>query len=208
MVVKVCGIKSTANVEMISKTDVEMVGLNFYPPSSRYIDPSIPPSRFDKLGDTQLRVGVFVNETIEVIRKLADDYKLDYIQLHGDEDNDFCKAVAKEFKVIKVVRVDEQTDWQSMSDFDFVDYMLFDTATINYGGSGKKFDWSILHRYSGDIPFLLSGGIGPGDAEAVSAIDHPKFVGIDINSKFESSPAEKDENLLLPFLNKVRLSST
>lgn len=189
---------------MLSNMNVEMVGLNFYPPSSRYINKEITPQRFDGLKSDQLRVGVFVNESIPNIRRIAEEYHLDYIQLHGDEDLAYCKTIAKDFKVIKVVRVDDETNWVALSDYHFVDYMLFDTATVHYGGSGKKFDWSILNQYRGNVPFLLSGGIGPNDAESISLITHPKFVGIDINSKFECSPAEKDENLLLPFLSEIR----
>ncbi len=206
MVVKVCGIKTKENIELISHLNIEMVGLNFYPPSVRYIELSVPPDHFDILPKEIKRVGVFVNESLEEIESLASKFCLDYIQLHGEEDVDFCKSVAAKYKIIKVFRVDEQTDFKNISEFSFAEYYLFDTATKHFGGSGKKFDWSRLDEYQGDIPFLLSGGIGPHDTETVSSYIHPQYKGIDINSKFESSPGIKDNELLFTFMEKLSLN--
>ena len=69
-----------------------------------------------------------------------------------------------------------------------VDYFLFDTRCEGYGGSGKRFDWSILTEYKGETPFLLSGGIRPENAEAIRNFRHPRFAGIDLNSGFEIEP--------------------
>ena len=84
-----------------------------------------------------------------------------------------------------------------------VDYFLFDTKCPTVGGSGQQFDWSVLDSYEGETPFLLGGGIGPDDAARVSSFRHPKCVGIDLNSKFESSPAYKDVTTLSRFLNEI-----
>ena len=203
MVVKVCGIKTIENVEHIAKMNIDMVGLNFYPPSVRYIDSNVPENHFKILPKNIKKVGVFVNESLNVIEDLASKFNLDYIQLHGDEDVDFCKSVATKYKIIKVFRVDDQTDFTKISEYAFADYFLFDTATKYFGGSGKKFDWYKLNNYKGGTPFLISGGIGPEDAEAVATFIHPKYLGIDINSKFESLPGIKDQELLTPFLEKI-----
>jgi phosphoribosylanthranilate isomerase len=102
MVVKVCGIKTKENIEFISKLKIDMIGLNFYPSSIRYIDSSIPAEYFDIIPKEMKRVGVFVNESLENIENLASKFHLDYIQLHGDEDIAFCKSVAAKYKIIKV----------------------------------------------------------------------------------------------------------
>ncbi|MCD8282137.1 MAG: phosphoribosylanthranilate isomerase, partial [Prevotella sp.] len=81
---------------------------------------------------------------------------------------------------------------------------LFDTRSTFAGGSGEKFDWSILRRYAGGTPFLLSGGIGPADAERITRFRHPQFIGIDINSCFETAPAVKDISKLKDFFNIIR----
>lgn len=81
--------------------------------------------------------------------------------------------------------------------------LLFDTKCKTVGGSGEHFDWSVLDSYDGDIPFLLSGGIGPDDAERVKQFCHPQFAGIDLNSRFETSPGVKDVAILKEFLGKL-----
>lgn len=184
-----------------------MIGLNFYPPSVRYISPDIDPEIFDIIPSTMAKVGVFVNASLDDILEKASLYKLDYIQLHGDEDVDFCRLVARHHKIIKVFRIDESFDYSDLSPYNFANYYLFDTATKHYGGSGKKFDWERLSDYVGQIPFLLSGGIGPDDLNVVIKYQHPSFVGIDINSKFESAPGIKDSETLLPFVEKVQFLS-
>ena len=68
------------------------------------------------------------------------------------------------------------------------------------GGNGTKFDWSVLESYQGDTPFILSGGIGPEDAQKVKAFHHPRLAGIDLNSRFEIAPALKDINQLKQFI--------
>ena len=183
-----------------------MVGLNFYAPSVRYIDPDIDPSVFDVFDENVQRVGVFVREDAETIFDLVAKFKLDYVQLHGDEDPSFCDKIAAQIPVIKVFRIDETFDFSKISDFESAEMYLFDTRTKKFGGSGKQFDWNILDQYSGDKKFLLSGGIGPEDVESIVSINHAQFVGIDINSKFESSPGIKNRDLLLPFLNKLNKS--
>ena len=74
---------------------------------------------------------------------------------------------------------------------------------VSVGGNGEKFDWSVLEAYRSDTHFLLSGGIGLDDAERVKGFCHPKCVGIDLNSKFEVSPALKDINKLKIFLEQL-----
>ena len=84
--------------------------------------------------------------------------------------------------------------------------LLFDTQCPGRGGSGEQFDWSVLDAYDGDIPFLLSGGIGPDDADRVRAFRHPMCVGIDLNSRFETEPGIKDVAQLATFIDAVRRS--
>ena len=85
-----------------------------------------------------------------------------------------------------------------------VDYFLFDTKCKTVGGSGQQFDWQVLDEYDGDVPFLLSGGIGPEDVSRVRSFRHPKCVGIDLNSRFETEPGVKDVEKLRKFLNEIK----
>ena len=202
MIIKVCGLRDRANHQEISNLDVEMIGINLYKPSSRFIGAY----RLEQVVD-QLRVGVFVKASIEAIKEAIDTHQLDLLQLHGDEDVEYCKEAQSLKPIIKVFRIDPDFDWSVILDFSFADYILLDTKTAKYGGSGKKFDWSILNLYTIDTPFLLSGGIGPDDIEDIKKIQHPQFAGVDINSKFEISPALKDAvsytHLTLPTICSV-----
>jgi len=201
MIVKVCGINNQMALDALTDLSIDMIGLNFYPPSKRYLSHALD---FKAFPSDVTRVGVFVNESEEEILKLSRIHSLDFAQLHGDESLEFCKALSKEVAVIKVFRLSEnipQIDWEQYA---FASYLLFDKNDPKYGGSGKKFNWDILQSYSGNIPFILSGGIGPEDAKIISELKHPLFQGVDINSKFESSPGTKDPKMVNEFLNSLK----
>ena len=85
-------------------------------------------------------------------------------------------------------------------------YFLFDTKTPAYGGSGKTFDWTVLDAYTGNTPFLVSGGLDAECAEAVKRFAHPRFAGVDLNSGFETAPAVKDAGKLEKFIPKIQQS--
>lgn len=201
MVVKVCGLRTEENLEKVTDS-LDMIGLNFYMPSIRCV--ALEADAYNILPATVKRVGVFVNASIESILSKIAEFGLDYVQLHGDETEEFGKEIARCIQVIKVFRISSAQDLMDVSDHKYATYYLFDTYTENYGGSGKQFDWSILNSYSGDVPFLLSGGIGPNDTDSILNIEHPMFRGVDINSKFESQPAVKDMNMIDRFIEVIK----
>ena len=113
--------------------------------------------------------------------------------------------IAPNIKVIKALSVASKEDVARSKDYEgLVDLFLFDTRCPTMGGSGKQFDWDVLSAYNGHTPFLLSGGIGPDDAERVRQFDHPMLAGIDLNSRFETEPGRKDVDLLRTFIQQVR----
>ena len=155
------------------------------------------------------RVGVFVDEDIEQVKRIADDYALDLIQLHGHESPDYCQQL-REWEIIKAFNIATPSDLESTKPYEGIaDYFLFDTKGKSVGGNGEKFDWNVLNHYNGDTPFLLSGGIGPDDAERIKALfaldgfPIDKCIGIDLNSGFETAPAMKDTALLRSFLSQL-----
>ena len=159
------------------------------------------------------RVGVFVDDMPQNIVTRVYNYNLDYIQLHGNEPRETCENlratidpdIKKGIRIIKAISVSSADDIKKYKEYvGAVDLFLFDTKCKTVGGSGEQFDWSVLEQYDGDVPFLLSGGIGPDDAERVKAFHHPKCIGIDLNSKFEIEPALKDVEKLKEFLLKVK----
>jgi len=201
MIVKVCGLRTEGNLAKVNGT-LDMIGLNFYIPSIRCV--ALEAEAYDILPATVKRVGVFVNETKQAILNKISEYGLDYVQLHGDESLEFGEEIAKHAQVIKVFRIKSVEDFQNLENHSYAEYYLFDTYTENFGGSGTQFDWSILNHYTGDIPFLLAGGIGPDDTESVKGINHPMFRGVDINSKFESKPSVKDMAMIDRFIEVVK----
>ena len=200
--VKVCGMRDAENIREVEELGIDMMGFIFYPKSSRYVS-----ARPAYLPQKCKRVGVFVDEDIENIKKIADDYALDFIQLHGHESPDFIrmlkfKVSGFRFQVIKAFNIAIKEDLDATTPYEgLVDYFLFDTKGPSVGGNGEKFDWSVLEAYNGDTPFLLSGGIGPDDAERILDYHHPKCIGIDLNSRFEIEPGIKDITKLKTFLN-------
>lgn len=199
MIIKVCGIKEAENQRALASLDIDMIGYNFYVPSSRYLDHQLPdlPTHIKK-------VGVFVNVNLNEIIDKMEKYQLDYIQLHGDENVHFVEQVQHLLPVIKVFRIDQQFNPKKINEFAFCDMLLFDTATPQYGGSGHKFDWKQLDNFNIQTPFLMSGGIGPKDIESIKEIDHPMFAGVDINSKFETSPGIKNVEMVGEFVHVVK----
>ena len=196
MIIKVCGMRSAENIREVEALGIDMMGFIFYPKSSRYVS-----ERQEYLPTKCKRVGVFVDEDIENIKKIADDYALDFIQLHGHESIEEVKKL-KDRKIIKAFNIATKEDLDATTPYaNLVDFFLFDTKGPSVGGNGEKFDWSILNAYNGDTPFLLSGGIGPEDAERIKSFNHPKCIGIDLNSRFEIEPGIKDIVKLKTFLN-------
>lgn len=189
--------RDTENIREAEALGINLMGFIFWPKSSRFVSerPAYLPNRVK-------RVGVFVNEDIETVKSLSDEYNLDYIQLHGHESPEYVAQMER--PVIKAISVNDRNDIATYKAYeDVVEYFLFDTKCLSVGGSGKQFDWSILSAYDGKKPFLLSGGIGPDDAEKVKNIRHPKCVGIDLNSRFEITPGIKDINKLKQFLEQL-----
>lgn len=201
MIVKVCGMRDAENIRKVEALGVDWMGFVFHRTSPRFVG-ELP----DYLPQRAKRVGVFVDETEEQIMETVQLFRLDMVQLHGHETPDFCSRIrSKGLKVIKAINVQNTFSTEEVSFYERAcDYFLFDTKTLLPGGSGQKFDWSSLSAYRGTTPFLLSGGISPDDADRVEAFVHERCIGIDLNSRFETSPANKDIHLLQSFIDKIK----
>lgn len=190
------------NIRAVEALQPDWMGFICWPKSSRYVDdtPNYLPTKCQ-------RVGVFVDAELPFIINKIDQLGLHRIQLHGKETPDFCKEVHQAtglpvIKAISVLTVDDIAHAESYADS--VTHLLFDTKCKCVGGSGEQFDWDILQHYHGTAPFLLAGGIGPQDAERIKAFTHPQFAGVDLNSRFEVSPAVKDAALLSTFIEEIK----
>lgn len=187
--------REAENIREVEALGVDLMGFIFWPKSSRYVS-----ERPDYLPTKCKRVGVFVDENIAQVKAIANEYSLDYIQLHGKENTDYVKTL-EGYHLIKAFNIATPEDFEACKSHEgLVDFFLFDTKGKSVGGNGEKFDWSVLSAYQGNTPFLLSGGIGPDDAASVRAIHHPKFAGVDLNSRFEIEPALKNVEQLRKFI--------
>ena len=179
-----------------------LMGFIFWPKSSRYVSelPAYLPTNCK-------RVGVFVDENIEQVKRTAYEYQLDMIQLHGSESPDYIRGLRADVSspaIIKAFNIATKEDFETTKPYEgIVDYFLFDTKGPSVGGNGAKFDWTVLADYVGETPFLLSGGIGPDDAARIRCFHHPQLAGIDLNSRFELAPGMKDVSALRKFLNEL-----
>ena len=203
MNIKVCGITEMKQMQQLDGLDIDFVGINFYKESSRYIGDKISKSDMKNADFDFKKVGIFLNPEMIDVLDAIDDYGLDAVQLHGNETPEMCEDLSTEVEVIKVFHIKnnkEDID-KLVADYDAVcDYYLFDKITdYSIGGTGEKFDWSILLKAKIEKPFFLSGGISVEDVAALKSFKHPDFFGVDINSKFEKSPGIKDMGLILQF---------
>ena len=195
--------REAENIREVEALGIDMMGFIFWPKSSRYVSqcPDYLPKRVK-------RVGVFVDEDPEQVKRLADDYGLDYIQLHGHETPEVISYLRTPAlphpRIIKAFNISTAEDLIQTQPYEgLVDYFLFDAKGKSVGGNGEKFNWNVLDAYQGSTPFLLSGGIGPDDAERVNAFYHPKCIGIDLNSRFELAPGFKDIAKLKEFISNL-----
>lgn len=206
MLIKVCGMNELAKIKEIQEMDVDLVGFIFHPNSPRNM--TIEPESLELNNSNGIdRVGVFVNASYDEISQRINQYKLNVIQLHGDEGNDLCeKLQSPDMKIVKAFSVDNNFKFEKIIDYPSIDYALFDTKGDNRGGNGTKFNWELLANYTGEKPFILSGGIGPEDAKQTIQLFNKldKMKGIDINSRFEITPGNKDMKLLESFIKEIR----
>ena len=201
--------REASNIRDIEALGIDWLGLIFWSKSSRYVS-----ERPDYLPRNAKRVGVFVDEAPEKIVNISRRYGLDYLQLHGHEStndiNRLRQIIANQDvstippQLIKAFSIATANDLEQTKAYEgHVDYFLFDTKGTSVGGNGVQFDWEVLTAYKGYTPFLLSGGIGPEDAERIRTFHHPRCIGIDLNSRFEIAPGLKDSHRLKTFLEQL-----
>lgn len=210
--VKVCGMTQLTQLEALGEMGVEFAGMIFYHKSPRFVLKSLSAEKVKKAKLKVYKVGVFVNSTYDEIMNFVDQFGLDLVQLHGDETPKFCEQVSNYISVIKAFRLapDDPIEWKIREYRDVVDMYLFDTLGVGYGGTGKKFDWTVLKNAVVQKPFFLSGGIDADDVAKIREFQQEEVArdlfAIDINSCFESSPGVKDMQLVQSFVRALKES--
>jgi phosphoribosylanthranilate isomerase len=208
--IKVCGMTDLKQMHQLGEMGVQFAGMIFYHKSPRFVMRHLKGHEIKKAKLKVFKIGVFVNASYDEVMNHVDNFGLDMVQLHGDESSKFCERLSNYISVIKAFRLTENDhiEWKIRDYFDVADMYLFDTEGAGYGGTGKKFNWNKLKGLNIDKPFLLSGGIEPGDEEAIKSfladpVSKDLFT-LDINSKFEISPGVKDMNKVQEFVSHFK----
>lgn len=203
--IKICGMKFSENITEIATLLPDYLGFIFYEKSPRYLENNIP-----FLDKSIQKVGVFVNPTFEEVKEKVTQYKLDLVQLHGEEPEDFCILIENiGIKVIKAFSVDNLFNFSILETYkNSCSYFLFDTKGRKYGGNGTVFDWRILKNYSLDKPYFLSGGIGLEHTDAFEEFSKKEYakncISLDLNSRFEIEPGLKNLITLKEFIQQIK----
>ena len=197
---KICGITNHEDAAAALDMGADLLGFNFYPKSPRFIPPEEARQIISKLPAFVDLAGVFVNESIERIHEIHGICQLDWVQLHGDEDVEFCKQfLTHNVKVMKAIRVKDQNDVQSADDY-FTDAVLLDAFDPDkYGGTGLTFDWNVIGHINKRV--FLAGGINPDNAAKAAELG---VYGIDVCSGIEAKPGQKDHKKMKKLFENIR----
>ena len=212
MKLKACGLTKMDQIQELISLNTDFLGFIFYEKSPRFVLNHLSLEEISEINH-QGKVGVFVNETVEKISEISEKAKLSFIQLHGDEDEKFIlqlrQILGNNIKIIKVIRIGNQSFDELQKTINqqpsTVNYLLFDTDSKAFGGTGKTFDWQILNEIEIPIPYYLSGGISLENIHQLSTINQQPLA-LDINSKFETEPGIKNLEKIKKFtqiVNKI-----
>ncbi|CAM1372179.1 phosphoribosylanthranilate isomerase [Tenacibaculum xiamenense] len=207
MKLKVCGMKYVENIKQVAELKPDYLGFIFYEKSKRNFEGIIP-----EIPKSIKKVGVFVNEYLEIVVSLAEEYQLSVLQLHGDESPEYIEKLKEHLpkvEMMKVFGVKDTFDFDKLKPYEGkVDYFLFDTKGKERGGNGVTFDWKLLEKYNSDTPYFLSGGIGLQEVDSVKEFmktSHAKkCIALDVNSRFETKPGDKSIKQLKKFITIVK----
>lgn len=206
--VKICGITNLADARFAAGAMVDYLGFIFYEKSPRFIDPAEAGAIINWIEGPE-KVGVFVNQPLDDVNRIAKESGLDLVQLHGNETLEYCQLIEK--PIIKVIHITPDYDIEELKAkvllySEVATFLLFDSKIDNqWGGTGKTFDWDILKNITGDVPFFLSGGLNPVNIKDAIEMVHP--YAVDISSGVEEEPRIKDFEKIEAVMNVINSSN-
>lgn len=198
--------RESVSLAAVAALQPDFLGFIFYPKSSRYVGEKLSAASLENLPPSVKRVGVFVNETTENIRQRVQELKLNAVQLHGDETPAQCQELrVPGLLVIKAFALGGKFDFEMLPPYvPHCDYFLFDTKGEQPGGNGLVFDWQLLRDYNLPVPYFLAGGLDLAHAETLWNLQLPGLFAVDLNSRFEIKPGEKDVARLQQMFQQLR----
>lgn len=198
--VKICGITRAEDAKAAAASGCDAIGLVFYEPSPRYIQPSAAAAIAMQLPPFIDAVGLFVDAEPDYVREVLSQVRLDLLQFHGDESPEYCRQFGVPY--LKAVRVRPDTNLlQYAASFADAKALLLDTYMPGMaGGTGKTFDWNLVPR-DFSMPIILAGGL---DADNVGeAIRQLKPYAVDVSGGVEREKGIKDADKIAAFMRGV-----
>ncbi|HEX8248920.1 MAG TPA: phosphoribosylanthranilate isomerase, partial [Pyrinomonadaceae bacterium] len=205
--VKICGITNREDALLSARFGADALGFNFYAKSPRYIAPEKAREIIEQLPPEILKVGVFVNESLEKVCEIAEIATLDAIQLHGEETPEFVLEIKAKtnLEIIKAFRVSPEFKPENVLQYQ-VDAILLDAfSPQEHGGTGEIFDWKIAFKVKQSVPkFYLAGGLNSQNVDL--AIRRVEPFAVDSCSLLERDKGKKDKFKVFRFISAVKKS--
>jgi phosphoribosylanthranilate isomerase len=198
--VKICGITNVNDARLSTELGADMLGFIFYPKSKRYISAVTCKTIIDEIRGEVKTVGVFVNESHEVINNIIKLTNIEIVQLHGNESAAEIKNIDAE--IIKSFRVSDDFNFSLIDDFRNYQILLDSSDVNNYGGTGKSFNWNLIPTELRN-KIILAGGVSSKNIEFVYKSISP--FGVDLSSSLEILPGQKDPNKLRDFFSIIKI---
>jgi phosphoribosylanthranilate isomerase len=207
--VKICGLSDQESVDAAIEGGADYLGFVFFEKSPRHVVPDHVAALTEDIPDDVFKVGLFVNPTDAALDQVLSHLRLDYIQLHGGESPQRVDAIRLNcgLPVIKAIGVAEVQDVLGAAQFNsHADMLLFDAKpppdADRPGGNAQAFQWDLMPKYRGALPWLLAGGLTP--ENIAQAIKTAHATGVDVSSGVESAPGQKDAGLIRAFIKAAK----
>ena len=200
--IKICGISNLSDARFCVRCGADFLGFVFYKKSPRFVSPQKARKIIKKIKQKVIKVGVFVNEKPQTVKKIARLCGLDFLQLHGDESEAYVRKL-RGFGIIKAFRIKERLDTKLLESYPEA-LFLFDSFKKNiFGGTGQVFDWALLEALSKTKkPFIVSGGLTPDNVRGL--LERIRPFAVDVSSGVEKAPGKKDLKLVKKFIERVK----
>ncbi len=200
--VKICGITNMDDALHSVWCDADILGFVFFKQSKRYIEPQKAKEIIEILPPFVFKVGLFVNENISKVKKIAKYCKLDFVQLHGDENIGYLNKL-KDLRLIKAIRLKDETHLRQLDNLP-CELLLFDSyCELEFGGTGRAFNWSLAKEIKKlKKPYIISGGLTPHNVK--KAVKKFLPYAVDVSSGVEKKPGKKDKVLIKEFIKNAK----
>ena len=185
---------------MTVEAGADALGFVFFQGSSRYISPDHAVAIIRHLPPFVQTVGLFVNEDLATVNRVADQCGLDLVQLHGDESPEYCAAVTR--RIVKAFRVKDVSSLDELAAYTAAACLLDAWSPLARGGTGTSFNWDIAAGAAASRTIILAGGLTP--ENVADAVDAVKPYAVDVSSGVESAPGKKDAQLVSRFISAAR----